>query len=97
MSSTERPRQRELLRARKLFDAVFLFRGGRTSAKLFGVHQRDRPARAGIASAVGGGVVFAHSPREIRGDAGVESLVGALEDVEVVHDSIIIAMLTMPA
>lgn len=53
----------------------------------FGIYELDGPATAGVFGAEGGAVMLLDAAGEVGGDAGVEGVVAAEEEVEVIHEN----------
>ena len=73
-----------LLHPAQFLDCGLAPAGGGAGFGGLAVHQGDGTARAGVARAeVAAAVVFGEAAFEVGGDAGIESAVGAAQDVDV--------------
>ena len=77
--------QREFLCAGPGFDFVFAAEGVTARALAFGVDEDDRAAGFGVAGALFGVVMLMEALLEVVGDADVEGVVGAAEEVDEIH------------
>jgi hypothetical protein len=67
----------------ELFDMVFTAGCGRSGCSLFAINKCNRSARSGIFRALWPGVMFQDTFLQVFGDAGIEAVVTALDDIDI--------------
>jgi hypothetical protein len=69
----------------QMFDPEFFFRSRGSGSKFFGINKFNRPARSGVFCSKFRMIMLFNPTLQINRYSGVQSFIGAFEDVEVIH------------